>query len=139
MKIKQLDDQYLVRFEVGEVLPDALVTLARDQTWKSGSVVGLGGVKNVVLGYFDLEVRQYLRLPVDGIVELVSLLGNLSQVDGAPFWHLHASVANRDGCVTGGHLFCLEVAITIECWVRASNVPIERTHDDHFGLKLLNI
>lgn len=129
----------LVRFEVGEKLPDSLVDLARRLGMVSGSLSGIGGVRNVVLGYYDLQARQYVTFEVPGIVELVSLIGNVSLVSGQPFWHLHALVADREGNVKGGHLMSLEVAITVECWIERGSKMVRRNEDEFSGLNLLDL
>jgi predicted DNA-binding protein with PD1-like motif len=129
----------LVRFEVGEKLPESLVDLARRLGIASGSLSGIGGVRNVVLAYFDLQAREYVTFDVPGIVELVSLTGNVSLVNGQPFWHLHASVADREGNVKAGHLVTLEVAITAECWIERASKMQQRKRDDYSGLNLLDL
>ena len=128
----------MTKGEPGECLPDALVDLARDQGWNSGSVQGLGGVTNVRLAYFDLQTKEYLPIEVEGIVELVSLMGNLALVKGEPFWHLHAVVSDRNGRVIAGHLVRLEVAITLECWIEAGLEPVTRAREEATGLNLLD-
>jgi uncharacterized protein len=139
VRIRQVRQRFLVRFEVGDVLPQTLVAVSQEQGWKSGSLSGIGGVQEVVLGYYDLAAREYVKIPVEGIVELVSLAGNLSSVDGAPFWHLHAAVAGRDGRLYGGHLINLRVAITLECWIDPTDLSVERKYEDACGLKLMNL
>jgi len=139
MKWHEESSRLLARFEVGEKLPAGLVDLATRMGLVSGYLTGIGGVKDVVLGYYDLQQRKYISIPVDGMVELVSLIGNVSIVQGNPFWHLHATVADRNGTVTGGHLMSLEVAITVECWIEKCERMITRSKDDFSGLNLLNL
>jgi uncharacterized protein len=139
MKMVQDGGRFLVRCEVGEMLPDALVELARSRDWTAASLAGIGAVQQVQLAYYDLQARSYLTFHVDGIVELVSLTGNLGRLDGSPFWHLHAAVADREGNVRGGHLVHLEVAITVECWIHTSSLTITRKSDDYSGLNLLDL
>ncbi|MBU0508425.1 DNA-binding protein [bacterium] len=139
MRISPQGSRFLAKFEIGEVLPRAFVELARERGWTSGSVSGIGGVRNVLLAYYDLAARKYLEFPVDGVVELVSLTGNLALVNGEPFWHLHAAVADREGNVKAGHLVHLEVAVTLECWIEPGAALVERTPDQHTGLNLLNL
>ncbi|MFZ5433112.1 MAG: PPC domain-containing DNA-binding protein [Calditrichota bacterium] len=139
MKYVEDKDRFLVRFEVGETLPDALVGMSGELGWTSGSLTGIGGVKDVVLAYYDLAAREYLKFPVAGIVELVSLAGNLALVEDKPFWHLHASVANVKGEVTAGHLVSLTVAITLECWIQPGIGIYNRKYDESCGLNLLSI
>ena len=137
MKWRDLENRCLVKGEPGDRLPDFLVELARERGWMSGSLTGLGGVRDVQLAYFDLELKQYLPISVEGVVEVVSLTGNLSRVQGQPFWHLHAAVSDRDGRVTAGHLVRLEVAITLECWIDAGLQHVDRERDPETGLNLL--
>jgi uncharacterized protein len=139
MKVAKDGERFLVRCEVGDVLPDALVDLAVSQNWNAASLVGIGAVKKVRLAYYDLQARRYLTFDVDGIVELVSLTGNLCRLDGKPIWHLHAAVADRNGTARGGHLMSLEVAITVECWITTSSLPVVRKADDYSGLNLLDL
>jgi uncharacterized protein len=139
MKVAEDGKKYLVRFEVGEKLPEKLVELALAHGWKCGSISGLGAVHNVTLGYFDLPTRTYVNHPIDGIVELISLVGNLSWFEDRPIWHMHAAVADRNGQLRGGHLMTLEVAVTVECWIEAGDRLITRKRDDYSGLNLLDL
>jgi len=139
MRIAEDDERFLIRFEVGEKLPDALVELARQRFWCSAAIMGLGAVKGVTLGYYDLENRTYIHHSVEGTVELVSLVGNLAMFNEAPVWHLHCSVADRNGDLKGGHLVSLEVAVTVECWIHVGAKPVMRRLDEHSGLNLLDL
>lgn len=133
------DCRLIVRFDVGEKLPECLLDFSKRLGLVSGSLTGIGGVQNVILGYYDLTTRQYLTFPVPGMVELVSLSGNVSLINGQPFWHLHAAVADREGNLKGGHLVSLEVAITLECEIRRSNKMLQRKRDEYSGLNLLDM
>lgn len=139
MRHRFIGRRCLVKGEPGDRLPDLLVTLAKQHGWKSGSVTGLGGVSNVHLAYFDIERKEYLPIDVAGIVELISLTGNLSTVNDAPMWHLHAAVSDREGRVTAGHLMSLEVAIALECWIEAETEPVARCKDEATGLNVLDL
>ncbi|HEY3294336.1 MAG TPA: PPC domain-containing DNA-binding protein [bacterium] len=139
MKIADDKDRVLVRFEVGEKLPGALIELARQRKWGSAVIMGLGAVKDVTLAYYDLPHHTYINHPIDGIVELVSLVGNLAHFNGAPVWHIHCTVADEHAQVKGGHLVSLEVAVTVECWIRGSDQQINRRLDEFSNLNLLDL
>ncbi len=139
MKHRLVGRRCLVKGEPGDRLPDLLVALAKQYGWKSGSVAGLGGVTDVRLAYFDVVRKEYLPIDVPGIVELISLTGNLSTINDAPMWHLHAAVSDRDGRMTAGHLVSLVVAVTLECWIEAEMEPVTRRKDEATGLNLLDL
>ena len=139
MKVHHDSSRFLVRFERGEAIPDTLVTLAKERGWMSGSLLGIGGVQDVMLAYFDLHTKSYMQIPVEGIVELISLSGNLAFVDGQPLWHMHAAVSDVKGRVTAGHLVSLKVAVTLECWITPSHDVVTRSRDEFSGLNLLAI
>lgn len=139
MRIIQEHDLTLVRIERGEILTEQLNELAAQYDWTCGWVSGIGAVQNVRLAYYDLARREYLPIDVNGIVELTNLTGNLSRLDGKPFWHLHATVAGRDGEVQGGHVLRMETAITVECWIGRTAWRVVRRSDEFSGLNLLDL
>lgn len=112
--------------------------MANERGWKSAVCTGIGGISEVVLAYYDLEQKAYLSFSIDGIVELVSLSGNLTGPQGDPFWHLHAVVAERTGKTYGGHLQSCTVALTIELAVWTMDSYRLRTLDDETGLRFLS-
>ena len=128
----------LYRIKTGSLLPEALVELAVAHEWNSAICNGIGGVSEVKLAYYDLPKREYLSIAVEGIVELVSLHGNLTELDGRPFWHLHAIVADRTGRTFGGHLMSCKVALTVELSVWSMEKKYTRTLEESTGLRLLN-
>ncbi|MBL0060355.1 MAG: DUF296 domain-containing protein [bacterium] len=128
----------LFRLKTGSHLPEALVEMAIAHRWNSAICCGIGGISEVRLAYYDLQKREYLTFDVEGIVELVSLDGNLTKLDDKPFWHLHAIVADRTGCTHGGHLMSCKVALTVEFAVWPMEKMYTRTLEQSTGLRLLN-
>ncbi len=128
----------LHRIKTSALLPEALVELAVAHKWNSAICSGIGGVSEVKLAYYDLPKREYLTFDIEGIVELVSLNGNLTELDGRPFWHFHAIVADKTGRTFGGHLMSCKVALTIEVAVWSMEKKYTRTLEESTGLRLLN-
>ena len=68
------------------------------------------------------------------------MTGNIAQVDGAPFIHVHAVLTDMlKNDSIGGHVFEAKVAVTLEVHLVAFNEKITREMDDEIGLKLLNL
>jgi predicted DNA-binding protein with PD1-like motif len=128
----------LHRLPTGSRLPEAMLDLARSRKWPSAVCSGIGGVSEVELAYYDLEQKEYQTFKVDGIVELVSLSGNLTGPKDEPFWHLHAIVADRKGKTYGGHLMSCKVALTVELAVWPMDAYRTRKFDESMGLRLLS-
>ena len=136
---RHLQTGTLLRLTAGERIPDALVEFARKENWISGWLSGIGGVDEVVLAYFDRTVREYKQRRFDGVYELLSCVGDLSTVDGAPFWHLHAVIGDANYQVAGGHLTGLRIAVTGEFWLTQGKGRVDRVQDDQTGLRLLDL
>jgi predicted DNA-binding protein with PD1-like motif len=129
----------LARLMRGDVLPDALIELARFQGWKSGAISAIGAVSDLELAYYDLPTKSYLSHKVEGTVEVVSMNGNLSIVDDLPFWHIHMVVSDSHGRCSGGHLVHCKIALTLECSIWPSFQYVTREVDPELGLKLLKL
>lgn len=88
---------WVIRLAPGNDLVEALEDARKAQGWTAVFVTaGVGSLRHVELRY--AAAQDVTRL--EGPLELVSLSGTLS-LDGP---HLHASVADAQGRVSGGHL-----------------------------------
>lgn len=109
------DGSMLVVLERGEKIVKSLTTLVTEQQIHGGQIVGVGALKDVELGYYELEKQTYLRQSfLDEDFELLALSGNISLKDNAPFIHVHTVLGKRDFSTFGGHLFEGVVAVTAE-------------------------
>jgi predicted DNA-binding protein with PD1-like motif len=109
-------------FSPGDEVLSGLTDLARERGITSGYVTGLGGLSDALLGFGDPELGAFARIPVDEKCELVSLVGHIQMRDGAPYVHLHAIVALKDGSTKAGHVFELRVAPVAEISVVATSM-----------------
>jgi len=137
MKVKRVEGGFIVVLERGEEVVKALTDFVNENELEGGEVRGVGGVKNVVLGFYDIERKEYLKRRFDGFFELLSLIGNISIVDGKPFCHLHATLSGRDYGAIGGHLFEATVSVTGEFFIQAAP-KLTRKFDETTGLNLIN-
>ena len=102
MKSRKIGKEYLLRLEKGEELLAQLTGFCAQNDIKSGWVTGLGGVDRATLGYYNQTKQKYVFRRVKDAVELANLAGNLSEVEGKPFLHLHATVTNKNNQAHGG-------------------------------------
>jgi predicted DNA-binding protein with PD1-like motif len=139
MKSKKIKDGYIVRCDIGDEVVSTLARFAADNNIESGTVIGIGAIKEVVLGYFDLSRKEYLQKKCDGIHELLSLSGNFARLDAETILHCHAVISDQDFRVSGGHLFSGVIAVTGEFYIWPGGVKIERAADNATGLKLIRL
>ena len=126
-------------FESGDEVMPLMLEWATGRGLTGASFAGIGAFREVVLGYFDLEVRDYLRVTIAEQVEVLSLAGNVALADGRPKLHAHIVVGKRDGTAHGGHLIGGVVRPTLELVVTETNAALRRRIDAATGLPLLDL
>src|SRR5512137_2683292 len=117
MQVQRTRYGYAVRIEAGEEIVATLTEFARRENVRAGMLSGLGAVGECELGIFLPASRQYVRRVFRGDFEVGALTGNISELDGAPFTHLHAVIAGEDLVAHTGHLFRGETTVTCEVQV----------------------
>lgn len=122
----------------GEEVIAKLTEYARANGLKSAWMSGLGGASGATLGFYDIDSKDYEWHDYDRPMEILNLSGNLSVVDGQPFWHIHGNFSGRDTQGFGGHVKSLTVGLTCEVLVTPLDSAMTRTFDQSTGLKLLD-
>jgi len=141
MRSKRLQEAaertYVLVFDKGEEVIAGLEAFAREEGLSGSAFTGIGALRRLTPGYFDADRKDYLRIPIDEQVEVVSLVGNVAIDDGAPALHVHIVVAKRDGAAYGGHLLDAEVWPTLEIVLNEQPGYLQRRTDRETGLALL--
>lgn len=127
---------FIMVLKKGENLFEGILRRVREWNLKTAALTGLGMVDEVLLAYYELDNKEYITQRFVGPYELISLTGNLSQVDGEPFLHIHGCLGNNDYQVVGGHFMDALVGASIEILVQPLDEMIRR-YDKETGLKLL--
>ena len=65
MFFRKIPNGYLVRLEKGEEIIESLSSLAEREKIPGGFLYGLGAVKDVTLGYFDVANKKYVKKDFD--------------------------------------------------------------------------
>ncbi|MCI0487906.1 MAG: DUF296 domain-containing protein [Blastocatellia bacterium] len=137
MKVKRTETGFILVLDIGDEVIASLKKLAATERIGVASLTGIGAVRDSVLGYIDLEQKQYLRRSWPDSMELVSLAGNLALLDGEPFAHCHAVLGDREMRVFGGHLFQATASLTVEIFLRVYEGRINRRFDADSGANLI--
>lgn len=129
---------WMVVFSTGEDAAAGLLTFARDQRLSASQFTAIGAFSSAELGYFDMEKRAYLKIPVDEQVEVLSVLGDITLGEQGPQVHAHVVLGKRNGTAWGGHLLKGIVRPTLEVVVTESPAHLRRRHDSATGLPLID-
>jgi len=138
MKRHDSHSSILLILERGEELQESLQTFALGSSGlESAWLTGLGGAMSATLGFYDFTAKSYVWKTFDEPLEIVSLTGNLSFVDGKPFWHIHGVFSDKNFATVGGHVKELTIGLTGELYITPLSMSLNRQGDDTTGLKLI--
>jgi len=130
---------FILRLEKGDEVMEALASFAGSEGIRAAEISGIGAFESALIGFYNLEAKEYDRIPVDEETEVLSLLGNLSIADDEPRVHAHVSLGRGDGSAMGGHLFEGRCGATLELFVREEPGELRRAADPDVGLPLLDL
>ena len=143
MNYKLLDDSaqktFALIFDKGDELIGVLTWFAEDNRISGSHLSAIGAFRDVVLGYFDPEKKQYKEIAIDEQVEVLSLIGDIAINKGKPKVHAHVVVGKRDGSAHGGHILRAHVWPTLELILTESPKRLCRVTDEETGLALIDL
>lgn len=128
---------YVLVFETGEEVISALTGFARERGLDAASFTAVGAFGATTLGYFDVDEKEYRKIPVHEQVEVLSLTGNVASREGEPQIHAHAVLGRSDGTTRGGHLLEARVRPTLEMVLTETPEHLRRRTDRETGLPLI--
>lgn len=145
MRAKQIHEEqgqrtFVLVFDTGDEVMAGLTDFAKSGDLTVASLTAIGAFSDATLGYFDMEQKEYKKIPVEEQVEVLSLVGTIaSREDGEPQVHVHAVLGASDGATRGGHLLEAYVRPTLEVIVTESPEHLQRRTDEETGLPLISI
>lgn len=134
MQYKQDGDTYIIYVQQNEPIMETLTQFCKDNDIQNGQLAGIGAIKEIEIGAYDLDNKEYVRYTLPEIRELVSYQGNIILKDGEPFIHAHVTISGHDLIAKGGHLFEAKVAAAGEFILRKIDTDGRRELDPHIGL-----
>ena len=134
MEVKQSGQIFLVYIQKDEPVMETLTSICKNNEINNGQISGIGAVKEIEIGAYDLDSKTYLRKQYTENHELISFQGNITLKDGTPFIHAHITIGNHDLNTRGGHLFEMKVAVVGEFIIRKIDSNAYREFNDDIGL-----
>lgn len=140
MDYRKLDEKKYLRLDKGDELLAMILQVCRNADIRSATFHGIGAFGQVCVATYIPEKDDFLDHHKTGMLELVSLDGNISHDEnGQIFEHTHAmfSYLNEEGVVFffGGHLKSAVVSYTAELVIEpVSGDGLGRMTDPHTGI-----
>jgi len=121
MEYRNYNNVIYLRLDRGDEVLSSILDVCKKEGIKSCVFSGIGGCDYAKLGTFRPEQGTYGEYEKRGMLELVSLNGDVKDSDQGPLIHAHACLSfeeNGEIKLTGGHLLSLRVLITAEIEIR---------------------
>jgi hypothetical protein len=143
MKCKILDEGdergFVLVFQTGDEVAQTLLDFATREQLTAAHFTAIGAFREVTLGWFDIEKKEYAKIPIREQVEVLSLVGNVALDNGQRKVHAHVVVGKRDGTAHGGHLLQAIVRPTLEVMLFEAPAFLSRQIDPATGLALIDL
>ena len=122
MEYRKFADTYYVRLDRGDEVISSLLGVCAAEHLGSATFSGIGGCSEAQIQTFIPETGTFETQTLSGMLELVSLTGNVvSGDDGELFHHTHALFSYKDEGehhVAAGHIKAITVLYTAEIELR---------------------
>lgn len=138
MDYRRFNDTIILRIDRGEEIIETVKTVAEKQHIRLASVSALGATDNFTVGVYDLDTKRYDSKTFTGPHEILSLVGTITEKDGAFYQHLHLCAGNKNCEAVGGHLNRAVVSVTCEMVIRVLPGAVDRRPEPETGVNLLH-
>ena len=137
MDYKRFNDTIVLRIDRGEEIIETLKAVAEQEHIRLAEISALGATDDFTVGVYDVDAKRYDSKTFAGPHEILSLVGTITEKDGAFYQHLHMSAGNARCEVFGGHLNRAVVSATCEMVIRILPGAVGRRPDPEIGINLL--
>ena len=143
MEYRKYDKTYYIRADKGDEIISSLLEVCAKENISSAVFSGIGGCSTAEIQTFEPETGTFETTELSGMLELVSLNGNIiSDDDNHLYHHTHAVLSyKKEGVhgIDGGHIKSLTVLYTAEIELRpVINGAIKRKPDPETGTGFWN-
>lgn len=129
---------FILRLEKGEEVVTSLQTFCKTHDIQSAYFTGLGSIENPTLAHYLVTTKKYTEKHVEGVFEVLSLIGNVALFNGEPLIHPHIVLSDEEMHAKGGHLVKAVVSATLEVHLIQLDTPLTKSMHDEIGLKLFD-
>ncbi len=138
MEYRRENGKILIRLDRGEELVSSLTDICAREGVPSAVFSGIGALSKAVLATYIDEKNSFLDHTRSGMLEIVSLNGNITRENGEYLVHAHTMLSyleNGEIKLFGGHVQTATVLYTAEIVLEPTS-EIGRTYDDKKGISV---
>jgi hypothetical protein len=122
MEYKKYGEAYYIRMDRGDEIIEQILSICKKEQIQSATYSGIGGCGSAEIQTFIPDTGTFEIQRLDGMLELISLTGNIVTDDnGEYFHHTHAIFSFKAGdehCTAAGHIKSINVSYTAEIELR---------------------
>lgn len=138
MDYRKIGSTVYVRMDRGDEIIGCIIGICKKEGIRSAVYSGIGGCREAQIQTFLPEAGTFVTRTLSGMLEMVSLTGNVVSGDrNELFHHTHAVFSYIDGgshCISAGHIKSITVLYTAEIELRpVTNGVIGRQTDPETG------
>lgn len=136
MEYNQFGNKVVMRIDKGEEVVSTVKNFCVEHKIKLASVSAIGAVNQVSVGIFNQQTKEYHPKEFSGSMEIVSLMGTISEMQGEAYAHFHIVLTDHTYQAFGGHLNAAWVGATCELVLDVINGQVNRKFNEEIGLNL---
>ena len=138
MEYKKIGDEIYLRIDKGEKVMETIKAVCKKEKVCGGHFQGIGACGSATLSTYLPAEKDFLEHTLAGMLEMVSLTGNISAAGCELFLHSHAVFSYLSGAqelaVAAGHLKEAEISYTGEVVITPTDQAIDRKTDPQTGI-----
>lgn len=129
MDYRRFGNTVVLRIDRGEEVMEKLQEVCGKEGILLAGISGLGAASYVEMGLYDVEKQAFTGTILEQPLEVTSLIGSVTEMDGKPYLHVHIGVADVEGKAYGGHLKKCVIGGTSEIFINAADGHVGRRAD----------
>ncbi len=142
MDYRKFDSAVYIRLDKGDEIISNIINICKKENIKSAIFSGIGGCAEAEIQTFIPEKGDFETEHLKGMLELVSLNGNIVSDDNEYYHHTHAVFSykeNNEHQLAAGHIKSITVLYTAEIELRPTlGGSISRSFDPETGTGFWN-
>lgn len=104
---------------------------------RGGHFTAIGAFSRATIAWWSWTTKEYEKREVEEQLEVLALIGDITEEEGRAKVHAHVALGRRDGIAAGGHLFEATVRPTLEMQLFDYGRPLTRKRDEKTQLSLI--